>query len=188
MKRLIFLAFVGIILLSIATLGYKIVRGNAEKDATALRIRILPELRFTQENGAPITNTDFPPDKALVIVHFLPDCHFCQGEAKEFSAHPELLADAHVLFVSAAAITQIREFTAAYALRNLPSVTIAADSLKTFGQTFGTASVPTTFVYGKAVSGKRLLLKQFHGETSAEAIKKALSHSADSPSSKSARR
>ncbi len=177
MKRLIFLAFVGVILLSIAALGYKIVRGNAEKDATALRIRTLPELHFTQENGAPLTNTDFPPDKALVIVHFLPDCHFCQGEAKEFSAHPELLADAHVLFVSAAATQQIREFAAAYTLRNLPSVTIAADSLKTFGQTFGTASVPTTFVYGNAVNGKRILLKQFNGETSAEAVWRSFTQS-----------
>jgi hypothetical protein len=174
MKRLIFLALVGMILLAVAALGYKIVRVSAEKDATALRIRTLPDFRFFTDSIAAITPARVPPEKALVIIHFLPDCHFCQGEAKELAANAALFGGTHFLWVSAAESKQIREFGTWYGLANLPSHTLARDSLRSFGQTFGTASVPTTFVYSALRDGKRTLLKQFTGETSAEAIRKTI--------------
>lgn len=72
MKRIIFLALVGMILLAVVALGYKIVRGNAEKDAAALRIRTLPDFRFFTDSMGAITPAHVPPEKALVIIHFLP--------------------------------------------------------------------------------------------------------------------
>jgi hypothetical protein len=174
MKRLIFLALVGMILLAVAALGYKVVRGNAEKDAAALRICTLPDFRFFTDSMGAITPAHMPPEKALVIIHFLPDCHFCQGEAKELAANVALFGGAHFLWVSVAESKQISDFGAWYGLANLPSYTLSRDSLRSFGQTFGTASVPTTFVYSALRDGKRSLLKQFTGETSAEAIRKAL--------------
>lgn len=176
MKRLIFLALVGMILLAVAALGYKIVRVSAEKDTVALRIRTLPDFRFFTDSMGAITPARVPPEKALVIIHFLPDCHFCQGEAKELAANAALFGGAHILWVSAAGSKQIRDFGAWYGLANLPSYTLSRDSLRSFGQTFGTASVPTTFVYSALRDGKRSLLKQFTGETSAEAIRKAIGH------------
>ena len=112
-----------------------------------------------------------------------PTCHpkkhssssiFCQGEAKELAANAALFGGAHILWVSAAESKQIREFGAWYGLAHLPSYTLSRDSLRSFGQTFSTASVPTTFVYSALRDGKRSLLKQFTGETSAEAIRKAI--------------
>lgn len=112
MKRLIFLALVGMILLAVAALGYKIVRVSAEKDAAALRIRTLPDFRFFTDSTEAIAPAHVPPEKALVIIHFLPDCHFCQGEAKELAANAALFGGAHFLWVSAAESKQIREFGA----------------------------------------------------------------------------
>ncbi|MFY7999675.1 MAG: TlpA family protein disulfide reductase [Candidatus Kapaibacteriota bacterium] len=174
MKRLIFLALVGMVIASIAALGYKIVRGNAEKEAAQKRIQTLPEFHFQASNGADFTPSDIPPEKPLVIIHFLPECHFCQGEAKELAAHAEFFQKAHILMVSAAEMKQIRDFGAYYGVANLPALTLVRDAKHSFGQTFGTASVPTTFVYSAENKGKRKLLKQFNGETSAEALRKAV--------------
>ncbi|MCU0426096.1 MAG: redoxin domain-containing protein [Candidatus Kapabacteria bacterium] len=178
MKRLIFLALVGMVIASIAALGYKIVRGNAEKEAAQQRIQTLPDFRFQTSNGNGFTPSDVPPEKPLVIMHVLPECHFCQGEAKEIAAHAEFFQKAHILLVSAAEMKQIQDFGAYYGLPALPSLTLTRDAERSFAQTFGTASVPTTFVYSAEVGGKRKLLKQFTGETSAEALRKVLAQEA----------
>lgn len=174
MKRLISLAFVGLILASVGVLAYKVVRGNAEKEAAAERIKTLPDFRFETAQIQEYTPTSIPAEKPLVIIHFLPDCHFCQGEAKEIAAHAEFFQTAHILMVSAAEMKQIRDFGTYYGVANLPALTLARDSAHTFGQIFGTVSVPTTFVYSAEVNGKRKLLKQFNGETSAEALRKVI--------------
>jgi peroxiredoxin len=184
MKRLIWLVFVALILASVGVLAFKLARGNAEKEAIAERVKTLPDFRFeaasmlgasmASSSAQDFTPADVAPDKALVIIHFLPDCHFCQGEAKEIAAHAEFFQTAHILMVSAAEMKQIRDFGAHYGLANLPALTLARDGKRAFSQTFGTAGVPATFVYSAAANGKRTLLKQFNGETSAEAIYKAL--------------
>jgi thiol-disulfide isomerase/thioredoxin len=186
MKRLLLLALVGMILCSIGILAVKIVRGNADKEAAQKRIQTLPDFRFvivsasnnaadsTAGGSKAFTLGDVPPEKPLVMMHFLPDCHFCQGEAKELAANAAFFSKAHILLVSAAEPKPIRDFGEWYGLNTLPALTLARDSLKTFGQIFGTASVPATFVYGAEVGGKRKLLKQCNGETSAEALRKTL--------------
>jgi hypothetical protein len=153
MKRFFLLALIGIALVAIAVLGFSIVRGNADKEAIAQRIRRLPEFQFSTLDGAAFTPAEVSPEKSLVIIHFLPDCHYCQGEATELAAHAELFSSAHILMVSAA----------------------DARSLRAFGRTFGTVNVPTTFVYSPEQNGQRRLLKQFTGETSAKAIHTVLS-------------
>lgn len=174
MKRLIFLALVGMIIASVGVLAVKIVRGNAEKEAAAKRIKLLPDFRFETAQSQDFTPESVPPEKPLVIIHFLPDCHFCQGEAKELAAHPQFFERVHILMVSAAEMKQISDFGTYYGVAHLPALTLARDAAHIFGQTFGTNSVPTTFVYSAATGGKRKLLKQFNGETSADALRKVL--------------
>jgi hypothetical protein len=111
MKRFFLLALVGTIILAIAMLGYTIVRGNAEKEATARRIHTLPEFRFTTLNGAAFTPAQVSPEKSLVIIHFLPDCPLLSGrEATELVAHAPLFSNAHILMVSASDMRSLRAF------------------------------------------------------------------------------
>jgi hypothetical protein len=53
MKRPFFLALLGGILLAIAFLGFKIIRGNAEKERIASQIQTLPELPFLPSTKNP---------------------------------------------------------------------------------------------------------------------------------------
>jgi hypothetical protein len=171
MKRPFFLALLGGILLAVAFLGYKIIRGNAEKERIASQIQTLPELPFFTLEGKPFSRQQISPSTPVVIIHFLPDCHFCQGEAKELAVHAALFSKARILMISAPNRQDIQQFGKLYGLDAMPSVMLLSDSLKMFGQTFGTVNVPVTFVYTE----KQHLAKQFTGETSAQAIYKALS-------------
>jgi peroxiredoxin len=179
MKRPFFLALLGAILLAIAFLGYKIIRGNAEKERIASQIKTLPELPFFTLDGKPFSRQRVPPSTPVVIVHFLPDCHFCQGEAKELAANAALFSKARIFMVSAANSQAIQQFGKLYGLDAMPSITLLSDSLKMFGQTFGTVNVPVTFVYTE----EQRLAKQFMGETSAQGIYKALSSFSNAASS-----
>ncbi|TAE32807.1 MAG: hypothetical protein EAZ92_01145 [Candidatus Kapaibacterium sp.] len=171
MKRLLFLILIASVVGVIAFLGFKLVRGNAEKERIQARIQTLPEFRFTTLSGQTFTDRNIPDSMPVAIIHFLPDCHYCQGEAREIARNSKLFGTARILMVSMASTEEIRAFGREYGIDTLQSVTLLADTEKNFGNTFGTVNVPVTFAY----SAQHRLAKQFSGETSAQALYKALS-------------
>lgn len=174
MKRLFSYGLVLCVLGFTGWLGVKVYRGNAEKDAIRAKILNLPDFGFYDLQGKAITASSLPPQKAVVILHFLTDCHFCQGEVREIVRHAGLFRDAHVVLVSMQDAATLRQFRREYGLDSLGFVSVVSDTARGFAQTFGTMNVPTTLVY----SQNRVLLRQFTGETSAAAIAKIIDGSA----------
>jgi peroxiredoxin len=170
MKRPLFLILLASVVLVIGYLGYKIVRGNAEKERIAAQIQTLPSFRFTTLEGTTFTEKNIAEGAPILIVHFLPDCHYCQGEVKELARNAHLFAGVEILFVSMAEKQAMTSFSKEYGLDTIKSITFLHDSELSFGKTFGTVSVPTTFAYTK----EHRLAKQFSGEASAQALLKVL--------------
>lgn len=154
-------------------MGIKVYRGNAEKDAIRAKISTLPDFRFYDLEGGASTTSTLPRDKAVVIMHFLTDCQFCQGEVREISSHAGLFRNAHIVLISMQDRATLKKFRHEYGLDTLGFVSVLNDSARFFGATFGTINVPTTFIYDQ----NRHLLRQFTGETSARAIARTIDSS-----------
>jgi thioredoxin-related protein len=68
--------------------------------------------------------------------------------------------------VSSEPIRVIKEFSIEYELNNQHAITFAKISIESINSTFGTISVPHTFIYNK--NGN--LIKEIRGESKVEAI------------------
>jgi hypothetical protein len=72
--------------------------------------------------------------------------------------------------ISRQKLEHLLQFIQEKQLRGRKNITVVADTQDLFPKTFGTAIVPTLFLYEK----NRRLIKIFKGETSVIAIRKAL--------------
>jgi len=107
--------------------------------------------------------------KPTLLVHFLPDCHFCQYEAKVLGENLPFFQHAQLILISRASPPALRDFAREFGLWQQPNIHFLHDKEGCFAKFFGTQSVPTVFIYDE--EGR--LQKQYQGETKMGAI---LSH------------
>ena len=119
----------------------------------------------------PVGETQRPAvlGKPTLLIHFLPDCHFCQNEAKALGENLTLFQDVRLILISSASPSSLRDFAREFGLSQQPDIHLLHDSERRFADFFGTRAVPAVFIY----DAKGRLQKKYRGETKIETI---LSH------------
>lgn len=142
----------------------RIEQKNEIKDLKNLSLFNLDSVYFT-----PIPTTDLNY-KGTVIIYFNSTCEYCQYEASEIKKALDSFINVSVIMVSSEPIRVIKEFSIEYKLDNPYAITFAKISAENINSTFGTISVPHTFIYNK--NGN--LIKEIRGESKVEAILNSL--------------
>ncbi len=152
-------------------LGLDIISGYSLKKRTAEGIVSLPTIDFQSLEGQWVSLTSFDPNKAVVVRYFHPECIFCQYEASEIAGYAELFSEIQVIMITADnSIDRISQFATEYNLYEIDNLILLIDYHQRFQQTFGKATLPSTYLY----NNQHKLIKQFPGTTHPEAILKAL--------------
>jgi len=136
----------------------------------AENIQSLPAFYFYDLNDSLFTDARLQPDKALLIIHFHPECEFCRHEAQLIAGKINNFAPYQLLFVSYAEKKQIKDYAYEFKLSGYPNIIFLQDKDMVFTEIFGKSGIPTSFIYDK----NQKLIKKFKGETKAEALLKYL--------------
>ncbi len=158
-------AFAASMLAIYIVLGY-----NAQK-RIAEGISQLPPANFQSIDGQMVALTSFDPNKAVVVRYFHPDCGYCQYEASEIAAYANHFSEIQIIMVTPDdSIQRVSQFATEYNLYEIDNLIILIDPNQKFQQTFGKATLPSTYIYDR----QQKLLVRFQGETHPEAILKVL--------------
>jgi len=155
-KKIKFAAIVLVFLSLLLFLGYKAYKIRKIKDHATQLIRILPPLPFNFTRDVPETG-----GVSVVIDYFAPDCEHCQYMARQLASHIGELRNARLLMITPADRKEAESFMKGYGLDTLNSVHLGLDSGFLFFRTFGTASIPSFFIYNR----HQQLVAHFEGET-----------------------
>jgi peroxiredoxin len=162
-----------LVLLLLSGLGYLvagIIKTNKFKNEATAKTQLLPTLDFKQLSGKRFGNDSLPAGQPTVVYYYSPDCEHCQYEAGEIQKNLAQFQRATLVMVSTADSAAVAKFAAQYGLAKQPNIHFLLDSKGAFYKTFGTALVPSFFVY----NGQHELVQKFAGETKIDAITKLI--------------
>jgi peroxiredoxin len=168
MKRKLAFVFLLMVLGAIGYLGFTIYKELQAKQALEKRIAELPDFSAPILNGEILHSDTFSKQSPLILTYFNTKCQFCQAEIRSIRQHKNLQAQADIYLISDESPNALKQFADEFELDSLKHISVLQDSTKQLKELFGVTGVPTTFVYNN--DGK--LLKNFKGETKAEALYK----------------
>ncbi len=163
-RKLAFI-FLLIVLGLIGYLGFSIYEDLQKQQAIEKRISELPEFIITALDGE-VKTVNGSLTKPLILTYFDTDCSYCKAEIRSIREHEQLKKQAMIYLVSNEPMDILRQFTRAFKLDSLKSITIFHDDRGRVKKLFGVTAVPNTFVYNT----KGELVKNYKGETKAEAL------------------
>lgn len=156
---------------SIILRGLFIFKRIAVKMHTGDGILHLPKFRFASLEGKLFTSRAISHDHAPVIInHFDPECEDCQYMAEQIRVHRLSFAGYRIIMVTDADGAAARAFNKKYDLGSVPHLQILLDKEFSFYKVFGTAIVPSFFIYDE----KGTLEIKVMGETRIENLIKVV--------------
>lgn len=170
MKKVIAVLLVLLLLSGLGYLVAGIIKTNKFKKEATAKTQYLPALEFQQLNGKRFNNDSLQAGQTTVVYYYSPDCEHCQYEAGEIGKNLPQFQRASLVMVSTADSTAVAAFAAQYGLAKQPNIHFLLDKNGSFYKTFGTALVPSFFVY----NGQQQLVQKFSGEIKIDAIAKLI--------------
>lgn len=161
---------ISIILYSIGILSYKIYKTINKKSAIEKATASLPVFRFYTLQGQPFTNDSLQKDQSTVFTYFNTGCEHCQYEVVQIIKNEKQLNQANLLMISNQPVQELKAFDSLYHLSSYPFIKLLRDSAGSFPEIFGTAMVPSMFIY----NNEKRLVKKFLGETKIENLIQAV--------------
>ncbi|MDX9880766.1 MAG: redoxin domain-containing protein [Prolixibacteraceae bacterium] len=138
-----------------------------------VRIQSLQHCCFKSLNDREICIDEFDPNQSIMIIYFHPECEHCQYEAKEIGLHANEFANVNMLMITPDdSLQRIENFAEENHLWELSNLELLMDAGDSFRKYFGTAKIPTVFIYKN-----NKLLKKYSGETKIEAILEIINNS-----------
>lgn len=139
---------------------------QSKKEATE-RVQTLQHACFGSLTGGQICIDEFDNRKPTVIIYFHPECEHCQYEASEIGKQAEQFEKANMILITPDDSTKrVEDFANKYHLSGVDNLVVLLDRKNNFKNHFGTAVIPSIFIYGV----DKKLLKMYKGETKIEAI------------------
>jgi len=165
---LLFILISAVIILLIC----KTIDAKSKKELVAAKVAQWPSKLPFQA----LRSFNFPsPRQASIIFYFHPECDHCIYEAKAIQKHLDAFRSVQMIWISAADSSSIRHFAQEQQLDKQPNVQWMSDTADVFHHTFGSSSVPSVWIYGKAGQ----LLKHYQGETKPSALLKYLNNESE---------
>lgn len=141
-------------------------RYQAKKESEE-RIQTLQHACFESLNGGQICVDEFDNRKPTVIIYFHPECEHCQYEASEIMRNSRQFEATNLIMITPDdSIKRLEDFASKYHLWEVDNLAILIDRKREFKKRFGSAVLPSVFIYGT----DRKLVKTYKGETKIEAI------------------
>lgn len=128
---------------------YKAIQVKATIKSTIKRGELskLPEFEFENTKGGNFSYWDIETDKSVLIIHFNPDCDFCDMEAKIILNYYEEFRNSEILMISKSSISSINEFAKKHELESFPNIQFLKYQEDQFDKIFGTHSVPAILIF-----------------------------------------
>jgi peroxiredoxin len=169
MKNILKWLIVVLLVLALAWLmNMSVERLEAKKEAKN-RLISLPDVELFSRDSVKVDLYAFQ-NKPIVLIYFNSECGHCQYEAKDVKNNIDAFNHANLLFMSSEPLVKIKAFADTYSLTAYQNIHFTKINTEHAAATFGTLAVPHVFIYG--LDNK--LIKEFKGETKAEAIIKYL--------------
>jgi thiol-disulfide isomerase/thioredoxin len=166
MRKIIVFSLVSICFAFAVYLSYKVTSGIKQKQFIKKNTATLPQFSFVMLNNKIYRNADIPNINSKIIINFFsPSCEHCQYMATQFLKNREQLKDIIILMVTTEDSNNVTKFNKDYLLNTLPNIVLLRDDSFRFYEIFGTAAIPSFFVYEK-----QILVKKIIGETKIENI------------------
>jgi len=164
MRKAIILSIASIIIALAAYLLYRVIKTIQQKQSIEKNTAALPAFAFVTISNKTFSNVDLENANGKIIFNFFsPTCEHCQYMATQFLKNKEQLKDVSILMVTIGDSSSIDKFSKDYQLYTLPNIVLLRDTKFQFYKIFGTATVPSFFVYEY-----QKLVKKIIGETKIE--------------------
>ncbi len=161
-RKIAALSVVGFIILGTTYLSYKTWDTLQTKEGINAKTERLPSISFSQMDGRLLHFDSLRNTKELLVInYFNPGCDHCQSMVKEMFLEQTKLENVRWLMITSENKGTTEPFADSMKLAHLPMVTVISDTALLFAKTFGTASVPSFYVYE---AGK--LIRKHSGECS----------------------
>ncbi|AWO00320.1 hypothetical protein DLD77_00655 [Chitinophaga alhagiae] len=147
-KKILKGVLITLVLLIVAYVAYSTVRAYTVKAAAEKKLSALPAFVFRGTDGQAVTPAQYAGE-TLVIYYFNSGCDHCELMTKEIISRHEAFQGVKLLMVSEEKAADIAAFADRYKLAAYDFIRVAGDADKKFYATFGTAMVPSMFIYGK---------------------------------------
>jgi hypothetical protein len=169
MRKLFSGIAIGSIILLSVVMGSGTIKKFKANRQLAEEISYLPPFTFTDLEYKAFSSSELKTGPVL-IMHFHPECEHCQFEISEILKECVLKKLQSVILVSGLPPDSIRRFLNRYNYSDYPNVIPLSDTSEIFGDIFGTAVIPSNYIYGSDLR----LKKVFYGEVKTGAILKYL--------------
>jgi thioredoxin-related protein len=125
----------------------------------------LPNFSFQTQDNDTFTTKNISNNFTKIIVNYYnPQCEHCQYMATQIKQNASKGSNIQWLCITSADSTSIHEFNKKYGLDQMENLVMLKDSHLQFEKKFGTAVVPSFFIYNQ----ERKLIKKIIGETKIE--------------------
>lgn len=165
MKKIFRILVIVIALITVSYFSYRIINRIQENEKMAEKRATIPQFSFVSTQNKPFTKQNISDTLGSIIMElFSPDCEHCQYMAKTMVKNKEKFQDIEILMVTPFGdSSKVTEFAQAYQLNALPNVHILLDPKMEFPKIFGSALVPSFYIYKQ-----NRLVKSINGETKIE--------------------
>ena len=128
---------------------YKAVEVKATEKAAPEKIELseLPEFEFENTKGGNFSYWDIETDKSVLIIHFSPDCDFCDMEAKILFDYYSEFQNSEILMASRVKTTDIKKFAKKHHLESFPNIQFLKYQEDQFYKIFGTQKNPSILIF-----------------------------------------
>lgn len=158
-RKILFSFILFSILFCLSFIGYKTYKVQQIKKESSLKSQALSSLPFHF-----LKKNDRLAGRPVIVNYFSPDCEHCQYMTKQISSHQSDFAGIQVLMITPDNIDAAKRFQKNYDLENLDFINVGIDSSYAFFKVFGSAMIPSFFVY----NSNHKLIRKFDGETKIE--------------------
>jgi len=130
------------------------------------QINNMPSFQFEKINGISLSDRDLISFSERIVINFFsPTCEHCQYMAALYFKNKEELKNVTIIMITIADSNSVARFTRDYQLNRMTNIILLRDTKFQFYKIFGTASVPSFFIYEN-----QKLVKKIIGETKIETL------------------
>ena len=141
--------------------------GYREKKQAEIRIKSIPDISFYSLDGSLVNLRSYAPSKNMIILYLHPECEHCRYEINAILENSDRFVESQIIMIASVDSLKILEdFEMEYHLTHYENIEILADLDFCFSDVFGSAALPSVFIY----DSRGNLKKQFRGETKPDAI------------------
>ncbi|MFN7259362.1 MAG: TlpA family protein disulfide reductase [Cyclobacteriaceae bacterium] len=166
MKRKVLLLLTAMILLFIGILIVNTFSLFKKKEELSTRLLKLVKIPLVDLDSAKLQITS---NKKLIVVYYSTTCGNCQSELEDIMENIHQFDEYNVVLISMESINEIKRFVKRYRLQR-KNVFIAKIRPEDTFDTFGSLSIPHTFIYGR----DSILIKEFSGPFTVETMLKTV--------------